>query len=836
MSFQLTEEQNLIINYTGDQIIEAGAGCGKSSTLIQKALAYPNLKKVYFSFTAATVKDMKEKAYDKGVKNIFITTFHGLAHTKFIKSGEYKLGYNPNVYGISKEFGLKGDIHSNKIVHYAIKWFELFCNSDLEVITDLKYLDTIESDKARKFVENKLEDISKMAFDIWDRMDKKKMDCSHSFYLKKYQLSHPTLNYDLVLCDECLPYHIPIFLADGTSLPIGKIVDEKLQLDVLTYNTETKKQENCKIINWQKNPNNKKMLKIKFKTKLEFGTNPKRNFIVCTEDHKIWANDSWIQAKDLKIGMKCQIETLAHKTQKYKISSKGKNTLSKLLTEKNNNGVMGYNIPEKGIDKIGKNRGGNGKLSESQIFLKERLDKLNLDFKYEGIIKTKNKYNLPFGIKIDLLNEKFKIAIELDGASHRNKNIKEKDERKNKFLLENGYKILRYENLEVFKNIDIIEKEIYNLCLEVDKCENGIDCPVDSYIISIEETETDENYTYDLTVEKNHNFYANGVLVHNCQDLNPVQLDIIKGLNGTKVIVGDSNQQIYSWRGAINALKAFPNYKVFTLTESFRFTQDIADTGLKALSFKENYDSEFDFSKLKLIGRATVTPQTKIKTRAILSRSNISLLEYLFTHLDKFESIYIEGGIESLINTQSGIKMTDLVYLLTGETDKIENFFVKKFSSIEKLQDYYEDLDDMSIDSMLKFVNRYKKGILFQLVKINEKLTEKQFASITFSTLHKSKGTEFDEVEILSNFEQDWFPYSCPTTKKVENPEGQDTSVEMEEFEVKKLKNQMCEELHLAYVGVTRAKYRLFHNWDWLIDSTKEELMEMEKMKQEIQN
>lgn len=523
MSFELTEEQKLIINYTGDQIIEAGAGCGKSSTLIQKALAYPNLKKIYFSFTAATVKDMKQKAYDKDVKNIFITTFHGLAHTKFIKSGEYKLGYNPNVYGISKEFGLKQDNLSNKIIHHAIKWFDLFCNSDLELITDLKYIDTIESDKARKFVENKLEDISKMAFDIWDKMDKKKMDCSHSFYLKKYQLTHPTLNYDLVLCDES-------------------------------------------------------------------------------------------------------------------------------------------------------------------------------------------------------------------------------------------------------------------------------------------------------------------------QDLNAVQLDIVKGLNGTKVIVGDSNQQIYSWRGAINALKAFPDYKVFTLTESFRFTQEIADTGLKALSFKENYDSEFDFSKLKLIGRAVYTPQTKIKTKAILSRSNISILEYLFTNLDKFESIYIEGGLESLINTQSGIKMTDLVYLLTGETDKIENFFVKKFSSIEKLQDYYEDLDDMSIDGMLKFVNRYKKGILFQLVKINEKITEKQFASITFSTLHKSKGTEFDEVEILSNFEPEFFPYSCPTTKKVDNPEGEDTQVEMEDYEIKKLKNQLCEELHLRYVACTRAKYKLSHNWDYLIEDEQGEISEMEKIKQEVLN
>lgn len=524
MGLILTEEQKAIINYNdGDQIIEAGAGCGKSSTLIQKALANQNLKKLYFSFNSAIVKEMKEKAYKAGVKNIDIVTFHSFAHTKFIKSNQYKLGYNPTVYGITKEFGLKGDNTSNKIVYFAIKWFELFCNSDLESILDLKFIDTIEGEKAKKYVDNFYNAISNMAFDIWSKMDNKKLDCSHSFYLKKYQLTHPTLNYDLVLIDEA-------------------------------------------------------------------------------------------------------------------------------------------------------------------------------------------------------------------------------------------------------------------------------------------------------------------------QDLSPVQLSIVKGLNGRKVVVGDSNQQIYAWRGAVNALKAFPNYKVFTLTESFRFTQDIADIGLKALSYKETYDSEFDFSKLRLIGRATLTPEIKIKTKAILSRSNISILEYLFTNLDNFKSIYIEGGLDSLIQTQAGIKLTDLVYLICDEKDKIENFFVKKFANIDKLKEYYEDLDDTSINSMVNFVTRYKKQILFQLVRINEKLTEKQFADVTFSTLHKSKGTEFDEVEILANTELDWFPHSIPRSKQVDHPEGGKISVELEEYELKKLKLQACEELNLRYVAVTRAKYKLYHNWDYLDDIQQDEVEEMDKIKEEIAN
>ena len=38
----------------------------------------------------------------------------------------------------------------------------------------------------------------------------------------------------------------------------------------------------------------------------------------------------------------------------------------------------------------------------------------------------------------------------------------------------------------------------------------------------------------------------------------------------------------------------------------------------------------------------------------------------------------------------------------------------------------------------------------------------------------------------------------------------------------------------MRYVGVTRAKYKLLHNWEWLNDSTEEEINEMEQIKKEV--
>jgi recombination protein RecA len=53
--------------------------------------------------------------------------------------------------------------------------------------------------------------------------------------------------------DGCFGWNTPILLADGSTLPIGKIVDEKLPVEVLSYNVSKKIFEVKKVINWFNN-------------------------------------------------------------------------------------------------------------------------------------------------------------------------------------------------------------------------------------------------------------------------------------------------------------------------------------------------------------------------------------------------------------------------------------------------------------------------------------------------------------------------------------------------------------------------------------------------------
>lgn len=56
-----------------------------------------------------------------------------------------------------------------------------------------------------------------------------------------------------VKLDGCFRYETPILLADGTTMPIGQIVEEKLPVEVLSYDEKTGKVCKQRVVNWFNN-------------------------------------------------------------------------------------------------------------------------------------------------------------------------------------------------------------------------------------------------------------------------------------------------------------------------------------------------------------------------------------------------------------------------------------------------------------------------------------------------------------------------------------------------------------------------------------------------------
>lgn len=97
------------------------------------------------------------------------------------------------------------------------------------------------------------------------------------------------------------------------------------------------------------------------------------------------------------------------------------------------------------------------------------------------------------------------------------------------------------------------------------------------HVIGIKETTIDDSWVYDITVEDNHNFYANGILVHNCQDMNGARIQMLLRMlrnGGRSMSVGDRKQAIYQWagasEGAMDIIKRATNSRELPLSITYR--------------------------------------------------------------------------------------------------------------------------------------------------------------------------------------------------------------------------------------------------------------------------
>ena len=87
----------------------------------------------------------------------------------------------------------------------------------------------------------------------------------------------------------CFPYNTPILLSNGKTIPIGKIVNQKLDVEVLCLNPQTKKLESKKIINWYKNGKTDNWLKINVQRRKRGG---RSTGFILTPNHKIFVREN----------------------------------------------------------------------------------------------------------------------------------------------------------------------------------------------------------------------------------------------------------------------------------------------------------------------------------------------------------------------------------------------------------------------------------------------------------------------------------------------------------------------------------------------------------------
>lgn len=330
----------------------------------------------------------------------------------------------------------------------------------------------------------------------------------------------------------------------------------------------------------------------------------------------------------------------------------------------------------------------------------------------------------------------------------------------------------------VSKFYDYIEMQTRLLLGKMDKGE--IEIIHDFYLKKFQLSNPKLNYDY--------------ILFDEGQDASAAMLDVFFKQNATKVIVGDTYQQIYGWRFAVNSLEK-ATFKTFNLSTSFRFSQPIADLAMEVLKWKKMIDIELP--EIKILGKGT---SEKIKSKAVIARTNLGLLlkaiEYV-TEKKKVKSIYFEGNINSYTYAEEGASLYDVLNLNNNKRRLITNKLIKEMKNLDELNDYIEKTDDVQLKMMVEIVKEYGNEIPGIIKAIKEKHIDnddKENAEMIFSTVHRCKGMEYDAIQIVNDF-------ICEEKlgKLV-------TDANRDKLNFAKLN----EEINLLYVAITRTKNSLY--------------------------
>ncbi len=285
-----------------------------------------------------------------------------------------------------------------------------------------------------------------------------------------------------------------------------------------------------------------------------------------------------------------------------------------------------------------------------------------------------------------------------------------------------------------------------------------------------------DGMVYSMTIERDQTYVGDGIITHNCQ-------------------------AIYGWRGAVNAMERATNVadRKFMLTTAFRLREHAAGLATDVI---------------KIVGDpTTIKPGNngpegmKGGSSVILSRTNASILKEAFRLVADNKRVHFvgtkpESGYDpsTLYNFD---EILDINHLRNNRRDLMRTPYIQMFENYAQLAEIADTTNDNEVldqDLVLAFslVQEYKDSLPGMVDKIKHSSIDQAHADAELTTVHKSKGLEWDSVRMLSDF---------PTLEQLRD--GMAGKKEHKKKGKKRKDRNWKEETNILYVGLTRARDHL---------------------------
>lgn len=270
---------------------------------------------------------------------------------------------------------------------------------------------------------------------------------------------------------------------------------------------------------------------------------------------------------------------------------------------------------------------------------------------------------------------------------------------------------------------------------------------------------------------------ADFLFLDEAQDTNPVLEQVFNAQrdHAQLVMVGDSAQAIYGWRGARDVMTDFDATSL-TLTRSFRFGPLLAEQANRWLELAE--------APIRLTGSESIPTEVGdiANPDAVLCRTNIGAMAEVMHLLSEGRRVALARGGHTL--AALALAARDL-----KEGRRTSHPELVLFASWGDVQDYATyDPAGGDLQPFIDLVDTHGPDAILAAV---DELTDEDHADVTVSTAHKAKGREWLTVRIGEDF---------PPPKDTDQLDAKGHPIPEPVSDT---------DARLAYVAVTRARQQL---------------------------